>query len=707
MVGVVSESATLPPLREEVHCLTGPVQFDGSPSWTLHDPACNRFFRIGWAEFEMLARWAAGTPQGISEQVNAETTLNLGDTDVEHFAQFLLANNLLLVCGEQATQRLWRQIQVRKQNLGSWLLHNYLFFKIPLLKPDALLAWLYPRLAWIYSGWFAGLIVACAVVGLYFVSRQWEHFVNTFPHFFNWQGLSQCFLALIFSKILHECAHALTAHRYGCRVPTMGVAFMVMYPMLYTDASETWKLNARRQRLAVASAGIIAELGLAAVATLAWSFMSDGGMRSAVFLLASSTWIITLAINLSPFMRFDGYYLLADFMKIENLQHRAFAYNLWLLRRVLFGSDDAPPESVPPRIAHFFVIYAWGTWLYRLFLFLGIAWMVYQFFFKLLGIFLMAVEIGWFIVRPIWRELMHWPGLLATHRRWIRFALPMMAVTAGLFVPLRQSMELPALIKPERYTEIYLPYPARLQSLMIEKGAQVASGDMLAELTSDELAYQSRTSGQEADILSWQLSYQGLDAKLAKQRQIQLKQLDSAAAKQEGVQRKIEQLRMRSPLSGVVIDLNDQVQNGQWLKTGEAMMIIADTSSYLIEAYVNEDDIAKIVLGAEATFFPDNFELPPIPCHVSAIDDGSSTTVPPLLASRFGGPIAVRTDKDQFSIPEIAQYRVQFKIDPDFHPLSGLTMQLRGSLKLKISPTTFAGLIGRRWLVMGIRESGF
>ncbi len=48
MAGIVeTPTMTLPALREEVHCLPGPVQFDGSPSWTLHDPANNRFFRIG------------------------------------------------------------------------------------------------------------------------------------------------------------------------------------------------------------------------------------------------------------------------------------------------------------------------------------------------------------------------------------------------------------------------------------------------------------------------------------------------------------------------------------------------------------------------------------------------------------------------------------------------------------------------------------
>ena len=34
---------------------------------------------------------------------------------------------------------------------------------------------------------------------------------------------------------------------------------VVLWPMLYTDTSESWKLANPRQRLAIASAGIVAE----------------------------------------------------------------------------------------------------------------------------------------------------------------------------------------------------------------------------------------------------------------------------------------------------------------------------------------------------------------------------------------------------------------------------------------------------------------
>ena len=123
-------------------------------------------------------------------------------------------------------------------------------------------------------------------------------------------------VTLIGVKILHELGHGFTAKRYGCRVPTMGVAFLVMWPVAYTDTNEVWRLTSRRQRLHVAAAGIVTELAIALWATLLWVLLPDGPVRMGAFLLSSSTWISTLLVNASPFMRFDGYFLLADALHV-------------------------------------------------------------------------------------------------------------------------------------------------------------------------------------------------------------------------------------------------------------------------------------------------------------------------------------------------------------------------------------------------------
>ena len=76
------KTATLPALREELDLLPGPVLPDGQPSWTLHDPARNHFFRIDWPTFEVLRRWHLGQAQAIADAVTQATTLELEAADV-------------------------------------------------------------------------------------------------------------------------------------------------------------------------------------------------------------------------------------------------------------------------------------------------------------------------------------------------------------------------------------------------------------------------------------------------------------------------------------------------------------------------------------------------------------------------------------------------------------------------------------------------
>jgi putative peptide zinc metalloprotease protein len=200
---------------------------------------------------------------------------------------------------------------------------------------------------------------------------------------------------------MHEMAHALTAKHLGCRVTSMGVALLVLFPVLYTDTTDAWRLHHRRERLAIVLAGIRMELHLALLATFLWSFLADGPLRSAAFFIATTSWLTSLAINLSPFMRFDGYYALADWLGAANLQPRAFALGRWRLREALFGLNEPPPEQLSRSREHIFILYGWATWIYRLMLFLGIALLIYYFAFKLLGIALFAVEIIWFVLLPV------------------------------------------------------------------------------------------------------------------------------------------------------------------------------------------------------------------------------------------------------------------------------------------------------------------
>ena len=292
------ESITLAPIREDLNLFHGPSTREGAPTWSLHDPTRNLFFRIGWIEFELLSRWHLQDVDEIINAVNNETTLHINEQHIESFFSFLAKNQLIIITGEKAIERLIKIKQSRKKKFFNWLLHNYLFVRVPLVKPDHFLKSVYPFVSFIYTKTFFMILAIMGFTGIYLVTRQWDHFSSSFDYFFNWQGALLFAVALFMAKVAHELGHAFTAVRYGVRVSTMGVAFLVMWPVLYTDTSEAWKLPDRYKRLYIAAAGMHAELILAIVATFLWNFLPDGSFRQSVLLVATSTWILTLIINL-------------------------------------------------------------------------------------------------------------------------------------------------------------------------------------------------------------------------------------------------------------------------------------------------------------------------------------------------------------------------------------------------------------------------
>ncbi|MEE8150308.1 MAG: site-2 protease family protein, partial [Nitrosomonadaceae bacterium] len=416
----------LPPLREELKLLPAAANHDGSLAWMVQDPINNSFFRIGWLDFEMLLRWAYGSPEKIVNSVNNETTLDIDVTDVNDLKLFLEQNSLLQASSQEAVDQLRERAKELNKGFLNWILHHYLFFRIPLFRPQVWLASLMPWLGWIFTRTTAIVVTFLTLVGIFLVARQWEVFSSTFVDQLTWSGLLGYTVALVFAKILHEMGHALTATRYGVRVAHMGVALLVMFPMMYTDTSESWKLSSSRQRLAIASAGIIVELALAGLATLAWSLSPDGSVKSALFFLATTSWLLTLLVNVSPFLRFDGYFILMDAIDFPNLHQRSGAFARIWLRRVLLGFNDAWPEDIQSNNRTLLIVFAFMTWLYRLIVFLGIAVLVYYFFFKILGIILMVVELIWFIWRPVWSELSMWrerKSEIKTSRVWMAYVL--------------------------------------------------------------------------------------------------------------------------------------------------------------------------------------------------------------------------------------------------------------------------------------------
>lgn len=705
----------LPPLRNDLQLLAAPPAHDGSPCWTIHDPVRNRYFRIGHAAFEVVARWHLGTPQAIATAVRAETVLDPDSEDVLGFYKFLASNNLIQTFDIDYLQK---QAAARQTSWWKWLMHNYLFFRLPLVRPDRFLDATARFMEPLYSRTWFIIVILSALVGLGLAVRQWDSFLHTFMHFFSLEGMAFYGLTLIVTKTLHELGHAYTAKRYGCRVPTMGVAFLVLWPVLYTDTSDAWRLVSRRARLAIAAAGMGTELMLAALATLAWSFLPDGPLRSAAFFLATVSWVMTLTINLSPFMRFDGYYLLADALDMPNLQDRGFALGRWQMREWLFGLKEEPPERFDPWMHRLLLAYAYGTWVYRLLLFIGIALLVYHFFIKVVGILLFAVEIGWFVLRPLANEMREWWD----RRTEMRLNRNLIATGAGLtlllilaLVPLTGTVSVPAIWRVADFTNLYAPVPARIVEVGVKPGQTVAKGDLLLRLQSPEL--ENRLRQADLRIALTQAQIDRLTAARESLDRVRVMEEDLAAglAERRGMMESMAQLEVRAPFDGTVVDMSDALRPGRWVGPTLALAQIVGTGGGELVGYVAERDLERLQPGAVALFHPDDPLGRRIAATVTALDRVSASSLDiPALASQHGGPIAVDTQTTQPAAsgpqrggltPVEAVYRVTLR--PTAPLLPGPAHQIRGVARVEGERRSLLGRFWRNAASVLIRETGF
>lgn len=697
----------LPALRPDLQLISAAPALDGAPQWTLADPLRGRYFKLGVAAMRLLRHWATGDAGQLLRAANAEPGQPLGEADLKEMLLFLRGHDL--VVAQDAEQRGSFAGKAASQRQGFWkgLLHQYLFFRIPLWRPDSFLDRTWPWLRRYGPGLLRYGLPLLLALGVFLVARDWDRFIATFPHLFSLGGALAFGIALTFAKLCHEFGHAYMAKRAGCRVQSMGLAFMVLFPLFYTDVSDAWRVNDRRSRLLIGAGGVLAELLLACVALLAWSLLPDGPLRTAAFMLASATWITTVVINLNPFMRFDGYFLLSDLWGVDNLQSRAFALCRWRMRDALFRYGEPAPEPWPPALRRKLLIWGYGAWLWRAALFIGIAVAVYYMFFKLLGVFLMLVELAWFIGLPVWREMKEWwqRRKQAQPVRALLVGGALLGLLAVLVVPWRSAVEVPAMLEANGVTAVHAPVGARLKKLHVVNGDTVSSGDLLLELESPDLTSRQQIVRSEIAILQLQLRRQAARSETVADSAILEQNLAKAVAEHRGLAAQHERLHLRAPHAGVVHDLPGDLSPGRWLAPQQPVLRVVSQQAHL-RGYLAEDSLWRIEVGAQGSFIASADPwMSSLPVNVVEVDvTGSIYLDRPALASDQGGPIAVSRDAMQRPIPEQGQYGVrlvpQSEVQAPRQPQVGVVV-------LEGESESILGAIWRRVAALGVRESGF
>jgi hypothetical protein len=152
----------------------------------------------------------------------------------------------------------------------------------------------------------------------------------------------------VVSVAFHELGHASACRRGGGRPGAMGAALYLVWPVFYTDVTDSYRLG-RAGRLRVDLGGLyfngIFTLGTVGV----WALV-----RADALLVMVPIQLLQMVRQLVPLVRFDGYHILADLVGVPDL----FARIRPILRSVVPGRGTTA-EANPLKSWVRLVVSAW------------------------------------------------------------------------------------------------------------------------------------------------------------------------------------------------------------------------------------------------------------------------------------------------------------------------------------------------------------
>ena len=116
----------------------------------------------------------------------------------------------------------------------------------------------------------------------------------------------------------HEFGHISACVKFGVHPGSIGFGFYLFTPVMYADVSDIWRLP-REQRIIVNMAGIFMGNFMAIIAFVLFVYTNN-----IIFLYVFSLQCIEGICNLNPLLKYDGYWMLSDILKLPNMSNMAY-----------------------------------------------------------------------------------------------------------------------------------------------------------------------------------------------------------------------------------------------------------------------------------------------------------------------------------------------------------------------------------------------
>jgi putative peptide zinc metalloprotease protein len=691
-------------------------RYEGRTYHVVKDPVSLRYYRFKEQERFLLdlmdGEHTLEEAQKLFEERFRPDRLTL--EDLEAFASQLMQAGLAQNDSPAAGKQLFDRFKKRRRSKWRQAFLNILYIKIPIFDPDRLLNHMVRPLRFIFTYWFLALSIAVMLAALGLVLSHWQTFEAKLPsaqEFFSFKTVVYLWFALGGVKIIHEFGHGLSCKAYGGEVHEMGLLFLCLSPCLYCNVSDSWVIPSKWKRIVIGAAGIYVELIIASIATFVWWWTESGSFINSLSMsLIIVCSISTIVFNANPLMRFDGYYILSDWLEIPNLRERSNRFLKAMFMQHCLGMETQPQPYMTVSRQVLFISYAILSWVYRWVVTFGVLYFMYTFLepYKLgsisyiLGTGALASMVGYPIYNlgKAYKRRGRVPDMSKV-RVGITIAIAVAALVAVFTIPFPVKVKGLAMVQVDPQYVVKVAVPEKggfLSELRVVDGQKVNKSDVIAVVSNPELEVQIKLTQREAQMrddhlraLNSELS--SAEARYAEERELAYSARDASRRQLGTLLEQREALTLRAPADGVVMKLLPKSEVGKRqepdtviCEVGDpqklrAILLVAPGDRSLVEEKIVVEGVSKAwirVHGLTYNYWEGTVR------EVSLLD---AKEIPPQLSYKAGGDVVTQQDPEsKAERPQQQHYVIAVDFDePDsavIHP------GVMGRVKISAEPRT-------------------
>lgn len=559
--------------------------------------------------------------------------------------------------------------QRQKQGRRNTFLANLkspLAIRFPLFDPDRFLT---VTLPWVspFLGTMA-FVVWLLVVGaaLFLMVIHWADLTsNLSDQLFGLENLFLLSLVYPVLKVFHEFGHAYMIKKGGGEVHEMGIMLLVFMPIPYVEASSSLSFQDKYRRMLVGAAGILVEVFIAALGLLIWLNIEPGAVRATVFNVMLIAGVSTLLFNGNPLLRFDAYYVLADFLEIPNLGPRSNRYLGYLCQRYLLGVKDVESPASSSSEASWLALYAISSSVYRVFISFQIVFFIAG---KnlVLGVLMACWTLFGMVVAPLIKLAQYLFRDMHMRRKkqriFLVFGLPIMLLLGGLcFIPLPSYTLCEGVNWAPEESQVHARTDGFIAEVVALSGSRVEVGTVLFRLENPRLD----TSVQllEGRLKEFQTRYYLSLQTDQKEMQLLQEEIGRIEAELVLAREHRQDLLLRSQTAGTFLVPQSEDLPGHFVHRGTVLGYVLDIEKMSVRVLVPQADIERVRAATRGVVvrFAENMAQT-IPAVVVREVPAASRELPSLAFSlEGGGPFALdpRSKERPLAIEQLFQFDIK------------------------------------------------